>query len=151
MNVGQPSKIGTIGYLMALMAQLFWILPIIDLANHPLDIWHVFSIVFLTLAIVSGYILARKDAYIKHLGWRLAFWHPDKGRAGFAYAFIMYGSLWLMLTITIVRSSGSLFTLEGWYEALSIGAFILLLSGWVLILTEREDPPPAQEHRDDTT
>lgn len=146
MNVGQPGKIGKIGYLMALMGQYFWILPILDLAHHPLDIWHVFFIVFLTLVIVISYIVARKDAYIKRLGWRLAFWHPDKGRAGFAYAFIMYGSLWLMLTITLVRSAGSLFILEGWYAALSIGALVLLLSGWVLILTEREPSVPAQDH-----
>lgn len=149
MNVEQPSKIGKIGYLLALMSVFLSLTPILDLFSLKLTLWDVPFLIFGVLLIIVAYILASKDTYMRRLGWGFLMWRPSTIRDRLATLLILVGGLWIVVMLSALSSP---FTFDpwgnGWLVTIAVG--IALLLGWALILTERDDPTPVRE-RDSTS
>ena len=139
MNVGQPSKIGKVSYLLALMSVFLSLTPILHLFRLKLTLWDVPFLISGVLLIIAACILANKDLYMSRLGWGFLMWRPSTTRDRLATLLMLVGGLWI---VVILSAPGSPVALDssGNSWLVTIAAGIALLLGWVLILTEREEP-----------
>ena len=142
MNVGQPSKIGKIGRQIAFMGELICMLLVLDLLYRDADLWDAFFIILGTSTAVIGYSIVRRDAHLRHMGWRVLLWNPAKKRERFANTLLVIGGTWTTSLIAIGRKLHVVFPTSVFDWILVIAAGVPLLLGWVLILTERGNPHP---------
>jgi len=151
MLVSQPTKVGKIGYQIALMGELICMLMVLDLLYHDTDLWDAFFIILGTSIAIIGYSIARRDTYIKHIGWRILLWKPANRRERIAITLLVMGGVWMVGIIAVSRKSYLEFPSSGYDWIPIIASAVLLLIGWALILTGREDPIQAQEHDSTST
>jgi hypothetical protein len=149
MGVEQPGKIGKIGYQIAFMGELICMLLVLDLLYHDTDLWDAFFIILGTSIAIIGYSIARRDTYIRLIGWRILLWSPAKKRERFASSLLVIGGVWTTGIIAFGRKSHIIFPTSGFGWMLVIAAVVPLIIGWTLILTEHEAPSP-QTHEDST-
>jgi hypothetical protein len=147
-NVEQPGKIGKIGYMIAFHGLLFWMISGLDLLYQSLDLWDIVFVILGT-SMVIGYIIARKDAFMRQLGWKILFWTSTRKRDRFANLLIALGSTFTALQISIVRKFEA--EPEGYWWVLLSGGIALSVIGWTLILTDQREPPPALTQDDNST
>ena len=148
MNVRQPGKIGKIGYLLALMSVFLSLPPILDLFGLKLTLWDVPFLVIGGFLMVLAYILASKDAYMRRLGWGLVMWRPITIRDRLAVLFVLVGGLWIVVVLSALSSPSAFYPWgNDWLVTLVAG--LVLLVGWALVLTGRDDASSAQENSSD--
>lgn len=144
MNIGQPSKIGKVGYLLALMGVFLSLTPILHLFSLKLTLWDVPFLILGVLLIIAACILASKDTHMRRLGWGFLMWRPSTIRDRLATLLMLVGGLWIVVMLSALSSPLTFDPLgNGWLVTIAAGVALLL--GWALILTEREDPTTVRE------